>query len=114
MQRIIIKLAAFSILLQSSLIFADTGLFFNINSTGPVLAITTTTPNHIYPNAAIKFNTPGYSVASCRQAANGFCLFSVSDTMPATLLVNGPTGVANAVLCLQGEVHCPAQRITFQ
>lgn len=59
-------------------------------STG-VLSITTTTPNHSYPSVGIKVNTPGYKVAGedsfCTIISNGYCLFGVSDTSPATIVI---------------------------
>ena len=79
------------------------GLFFNITNAGTTLSITTTIPHHTYPNAGIKINTAGYSIASgCTPAANGYCLFSVSDTHSTTLSINGSTGTMNASLCLSG------------
>jgi len=103
MKRIFIKVTALVILSQSQISFADPGLFFNVNATGSLLNLTTTIPHHSYANAGIKFNTPGYSLTSCRTTGNGFCLFSVSDTMPASLLVNGPRGMPSATLCLEGQ-----------
>lgn len=103
MKRIFIKAIALFIFLQSQIGFAGSGLFFNTNTAGSVLNLTTTIPHHSYPNAGIKINTPGYSLTSCRTTGNGFCLFSVSDTMPASLLVNGPKGMPNVTLCLEGR-----------
>ncbi len=50
------------------------------------LSIKTTIPNHTYPNAGIKVNTPGY-IPGCSRNSNGYCLFSVSDTTAATIPV---------------------------
>ncbi len=49
---------------------------------GLSLSISTVIPNHTYSNAGIKINTAGFSLPSsaCTRVANGFCLFSVSDT----------------------------------
>lgn len=44
------------------------------------LSITTTIANHTYPNAGIKINTAGYAAENCTPIANGYCLFSVSDS----------------------------------
>jgi hypothetical protein len=49
------------------------------------LNITTAAPNHIYPTAGIKINTPGYTVSGCTMASNGYCLFSVSDKNSVTI-----------------------------
>ena len=51
------------------------------------LSISTTTPNHTYPWAGIKINTPGYTPSNCTPISNGYCLFSVSNTTPATLVL---------------------------
>lgn len=113
MKRIFIKVSALLILSQSQMSYADPGLFFKLNTTGSVLNLTTTIPHHFYPNAGIKFKTPGYALTSCRQGADGFCLFSVSDTMPASLVVNGPKGMPSAILCLQGEGPLSCQNYEF-
>lgn len=103
MKRIFIRLATLFVLLLSQQIFAGTGLFFNLSTSGSLMNLRTTIPHHFYPNAGIKFNTPGYKLTSCRAGAPGYCLFSVSDTQPASLLVSGPRGTASATLCLQGK-----------
>lgn len=96
--------------------FADTGLFFDITAKGkpdhvdiklalsgkgPIsiqnyavealhLSIKTTTPNHFYPAAGIKIETPGYRVANSTPTKKGYYLFSVSDTVPADILIIKP------------------------
>jgi len=93
------------------------GSFFNVSATGPAaqisltlclngqgplscqnyttsainLSIATTIPNHTYPNAGIKINTPGYSLTGCSMNANGYCLFSASDTTAATIPLTSTT-----------------------
>ncbi len=56
------------------------------------LMITTTIPNHVYPLAGIKINTPGYTLAdlgvTCTPISNGMCQFSVSDTVAKAIAVN--------------------------
>lgn len=95
---------------------ASTGLFFNVSSTGtpnPVsitlsldalgplscqnyavnslnLSISTTIPNHTYPYAGIKIDTPGYRVAGLPQLENGYYLFSASNSSPSSLLIIPP------------------------
>ncbi|MFI4955711.1 MAG: YCF48-related protein [Gammaproteobacteria bacterium] len=49
------------------------------------LSIRTNVSNHLYPNAGIKVNTPGYSPTGCTDYSNGYCLFSVSDTNAAII-----------------------------
>lgn len=90
--------------------FAGSGLLFNVSATGtpanvsitlclngkgPLscqnytvsdlnLSIVTAVPNHTYPAAGIKINTPGYSIGNigldCTPNNSGYCLFSVSDS----------------------------------
>lgn len=73
------------------------------------LSITTTTPNHTYPIAGIKINTPGYTLTNlgvdCTPAANGYCLFQVSNTSPKTIILLPPLGTnyeGGVVACLEG------------
>src|SRR5665213_2402070 len=92
-------------------------LIFNVSATGPAaqismtlclngqgplscqkytasalnLNITTTIPNHTYPNVGIKINTPGYLPTGCSMNGNGYCLFSVSNTTAATIPVTSTT-----------------------
>lgn len=89
------------VLLLSQTIYADTGRFFKIRVSGSILIIRTTIPNHRYPDAGIRINTPGYSVVNCKPSGN-FCLFSVSDKKPAKLVIDGPKGSINVTLCLKG------------
>lgn len=62
----------------------------NYTVNGLELTIRTTIPDHTYPCAGIKFNTPGYRIAGHSSLKNGFYLFSVSDTLPANLLIIPP------------------------
>lgn len=56
------------------------------------LTITTTIPNHVYPLAGIKINTPGYTLAdvgtACTPLDNGMCQFSVGDTAAKAIAVS--------------------------
>src|SRR5579871_4673250 len=52
------------------------------------LSINSTVPNHTYPNAGIKVNTSGYTLAGCTLNSQGYCLFSVSDTTAATISIS--------------------------
>lgn len=96
--------------------YAATGLFFDVSSTGAAtplgiklaldgrgpfsaqnytvngldLLLRTTIPNHTYYFAGIKFNTPGYRVAGLNPLANGYYLFSVSDTSFTDLTIIPP------------------------
>lgn len=113
-------------------VFSQSGAFFNVSATGAsatinitlclngkgplscqnynvsavTLSIITTIPNHTYPFAGIKINTPGYEPTGCSVNSNGYCLFSASNTnavtiqatppdvivfSPAVTLVNNPT-----------------------
>lgn len=66
------------------------------------LSITTTTPRKTYPTAGIKILTPGYRIVGKAPSPNGFVLFSVSDTTPAKITLDGPIGSINIRLCLNG------------
>ncbi len=91
----------------------SSGLFFNVSATGtptnlgislclngsgPLscqnytvsalnLNITTTIPNHVYPSAGIKLDTPGYVLSGCTLIANGYCLFSANNTTPTSITI---------------------------
>ncbi|MDR3476967.1 MAG: hypothetical protein P4M14_02915 [Gammaproteobacteria bacterium] len=89
------------------------GSLFNVVTTGTTLNISTTIPNHLYPNAGIKVNTPGYSLAGgCRPTANGYCLFPASNTTPANLSINGVAGNVALTLCLNGLGPLSCQNYT--
>lgn len=64
------------------------------------LSVTTTAPKKTYPTAGVKILTPGYSIVGKSPALNGFVLFSVSNTTPVHLTVDGPRGSINIRLCL--------------
>jgi len=94
-------------LLYSSSGFAESGLFFNVLASGLNLNIRTTIPGHTYPAAGIKLNTSGYTLADanpgCAMSPNGYCLFQVSDTVPASINISGPSGLVQFTLCLNGN-----------
>lgn len=91
-----------------ALLFCQTSFaastFFNVNASGTILTITTNVPNHTYPSAGIRINSPSnFSPHSgCTQQSNGFCTFSVSNTTPASIGINGSTTTMNITLCLNG------------
>ncbi|WP_131776764.1 hypothetical protein [Legionella impletisoli] len=111
------------VLLISQSAYSGSGLLFNVSATGTpaslsitlclngkgplscqnytvsstTLSILTTIPNHTYPNAGIKINTPGYTLSGCTQYANGYCLFSVSDSERAIIPVTPPSCQANVI-----------------
>jgi len=82
------------------------GALFNVTASGAVLTIRTTVAHHAYPHAGIQITSSGYSLKNagteCSPNADGYCLFPTSDTQPATISINGPTGKMNVVLCLDG------------
>jgi hypothetical protein len=102
-KRIIISLALF---LFAQINYANTGMFFNINASGDKLSITSVPSNHFYPKAGIVVDTAGYSLAypgtECSPDSNGYCIFGVSDTVPAVVTISGATGNVNLILCLNG------------
>ena len=62
---------------------------FNVDKLS--LNIKTTMPNHVYPNAGIKINTPNLEIANiglvCKPISNGYCTFSVARHAPASLTI---------------------------
>lgn len=84
--------------------FAMASSLFTVSVSGTTLTITSTAANHTYPAAGIKINTPSdFSAGSgCTLQSNGFCTFSVSDTVPAHIVINGSTASTDVTLCLNG------------
>lgn len=109
-----IKLAAVSYcLLAQTASYAGSGQLFNVSATGApavisitlclnargplscqtytvnamTLSISTVIPNHVYPYAGIKVNTPGYTSTGCTALANGYCSFTASSTTSASVMV---------------------------
>lgn len=82
---------------------------FTLNSSR--LIIRTTRPNHTYPAAGIKINTPGFFPIGCTPIPNGYCIFSVSDTVPAQIDIsiafnaNISASVENMVLAALGTTR---------
>lgn len=87
---------------KSKDLILDPGHFFRVSSYINTLTITTTPPGRTYSNAGIKLLTSGYTVANLTPASNGFYLFSVSDTVPASLTLVGAPGSVAIRLCLNG------------
>lgn len=104
MKKFFILISILPILLFCKTLSAKpTGLLFNVQSSGSALTISTVPTNHNYPAAGIQILTPGYSLASgCTPSTNGYCLFTTSNTTPATITINGPSGNINIILCLNG------------
>ena len=124
--------------------FATSSQIFNVqvglvglvmNIPGIPLLVNTTIPAKTYQYSGIKVKTPGFSVISqssnCTMAANGYCLFSVSDTSPAQIFVSGgvpaiagqnfnrgfPTAPFVISLCLNGKgstYSCEDHTIDFE
>lgn len=112
-----IKLSPLMALIFSAVCCANpTGLLFNANFTGGSFNITTTVPNHIYPAAGIKINTPGYILTGqgtqCIPINNGYCLFTVSNTQQKVLSVSG-AGPVSITLCLNGQGPLSCQIYNF-
>lgn len=100
---------------------------FNVNVTGPTLAITTNIPNHSYANAGIKVNTSGYSInqsvtmlipaQTCTMIGNGFCQFTASATTPSYVSIQGPGGTnVTVTICLNaiGQLSCQSKTFWYQ
>jgi hypothetical protein len=98
--------------------------------TKPYLTIRTTIPNHTYPIVGIKINSPNVRASDligCTPYPNGLCLFSVSNTQPANILIkslstytiNGTiTGLTASGLVLQNNggdnLNVPDAATSFQ
>lgn len=107
----------FNLLLFPLCCHAGTGLFFDITETGPYTSpldiklalngigpvtiqnysinslefrVRTTVPDHTYPFAGIKIDSPGYRIAGFPRTNKGYYLFSVSDTSPANITLIPP------------------------
>ena len=106
MKRIFTHISIILLLSLYQIAFASSGLFFNVDTIGSVLNITTTVPNHTYSSAGIKINTSGYNLTNigsdCIPNKNGYCLFSVSDVTTKAISITGATGSVNITLCLNG------------
>ena len=136
--RMMLRVSAVLLLLLSQCAFAGTGTFFDVaamgtpgtvsitlclDAKGPLtcqkynvsaltLSISTTVPNHLYPDAGILINTPGYTIANlgvgCTQYSNGYCLFSTSNTAPRTIVLQSSQPVAPNIV-VQSIILSPLQ-----
>ncbi len=113
MKKILVAGSLFIIALLWKTCFATNGLLFNVASLGKTVTIAATVANHIYTNAGIKINTPGYSISSgCTPNPNGYCLFSTSNITPASLAIAGSTGTMSATVCLSALTPTACQNYT--
>ena len=74
------------------------------------LSIRTLVPGHSYPNVGLKLLTPGYALnTGCSSIENGYCIFAVSDTSPATVAITQTTttvpGAPTAVVATAGNAQ---------
>ena len=103
LKRLVISAAALFTLNGTA--FASSPLFI-VSASGLNVSIQSTVPNHTYPNAGIKVNTSGYSLANpgtdCALASNGYCLFPVSSSTSRTIALSGATGDVSITVCLNG------------
>lgn len=60
----------------------------NYTVSGSNLSIRTTITHHRYPSAGIKVKSPGYRITGCTPSGNGYCLFSVSDSVAAPIVIS--------------------------
>lgn len=114
MNRLLTRIGFGILYAYSQLVAAQPGAFFTLSTAGTNLSITTTVPNHLYEQAGIKILTPGYSIQNlgtdCNMAANGYCIFPVSQTQPHSLAISGPKGDLDLILCLNGNGPVSCQR----
>ena len=103
----VIKACFIYCLLMSQVDANTVGKFFKASVDGFNLNISTTVVNHVYPSARIQILTPGYTITQsetgCSSSVNGYCLFKVSDRMPAIFKISGPVGTLEIKLCLSGK-----------
>lgn len=105
----------FSLAVLCAQAYASEANIFNVTSSGKTFTIRTTVPNHYYPSAGIKIMTSGYQITSgCSTIANGYCVFGVSDSQPATVTFSGSSGSINFNLCLDGNGPLSCQNFTQQ
>lgn len=147
LKHLLISLSALCVFWLNQTTAASSGLFFNVAATGTLsnvsitlclngkgplscqnydvsalnLSIRTTIPNHVYPAAGIKVNTPGYTLTGCTPNNNGYCLFSTNNTVPTninltnpdndnvihqTTLISNRSALALSVKCPPGATGC--------
>src|SRR5262249_1928473 len=118
MKRNFIKTCFVLLVMMCETGLAASGLFFNVSASGLKLNISTTVPGHTYPAAGIKVNTPGYALSKtspgCTKSSNGYCLFPVSDTVPASINITGPSGTVDLILCLNGKGPLSCQNYSLK
>lgn len=59
----------------------------DFNLSALTLTIKPSVAGHLYPAVGIKVKTPGYVLTGCTEYKNGYCLFSMSKSAPATIYV---------------------------
>ena len=74
------------------------------------LSIRTLVPGHSYPNVGLKLLTAGYALnTGCSSIENGYCIFAVSDTSPATVAIAQTTttvpGAPTTVVATAGNAQ---------
>jgi hypothetical protein len=81
-----------------------TGPLFKTTLNGSTLTVSTTKPAWFYQFAGIKLLSSGYSIqGTTNPAGNGYYLFPVSDTQPASFTLSSiPSGPVKVRLCLNG------------
>lgn len=118
MKRNFIKACIVLTVLMCETGFAASGLLFNVSASSLKLTISTTVAGHTYPAAGIKLNTSGYVLDNtnpgCTMSPNGYCLFPVSDTAPASINISGPSGTVHFILCLNGKGPLSCQNYSLK
>jgi hypothetical protein len=91
-------------------------LFELTTNTSTQVTVFTTPPGRLYQSAGIKILTPGYELVGTTPSSNGYSIFPVSDTQPATFTISGP-GTIDISLCLNGtgpRYSCETHRVAVQ
>jgi hypothetical protein len=83
----------------------STKTLFSLTATGNILSIKPTIPGAFYQFAGINNITPGFTLSNCIyiDSDNGYCMFSASDTVPATPSILGPAIQPEFNVCLNGR-----------
>jgi hypothetical protein len=89
---------------------------FEVTNDSTEVTVLTTPPGRLYQSAGIKILTPGYELVGTTPSSNGYSIFPVSNTLPATFTVSAP-GTIDISLCLNGtgpRYSCETHRVAIQ
>lgn len=102
-------------LIFASNVYSAQGMFFNVESNGLVLNISTNIPNQTYNSAGIKvLNTETFTLSEAGGECNNnnldYCIFSISPNETKTITLSGSRGnTVNLLLCLNANSNIACQ-----